>query len=1848
MKTDFYKFIFGKGFLKPLLIAVIAFSSFNESVTAQSNGSAVSFSAVSSVMKTNAESYTPVYVSFKNGEEPSFNNFENWFSSNMKLSSDFGLQLINSNRDAIGFTHYRYTQTFQSLPINNSMIIVHVRNNQVISFNGEMISTVTVSSVPALAENEALTNALRFVGAKSYKWQFPAEEAFIKKEQGNEEATFFPKGELMFSKSETGGYKLAYRFDIYAEQPLSRKYVFVDALNGAVISYEDIIEDVNAPGTAVTAYSGSQPITTDDVGGSFRLRETGRGLGIETYNAQSGIDFANAIDFTDADNIWNNVNAAKDEYATDAHFGAEKTYDYYFNTYGRNGIDGAGYKLLNYVHTNFIALGYTTNINAKWDGTRMFYGDGGSGYNPLTALDIVGHEITHGLTQNTAHLIYSLESGAMNEGFSDIFGTTIEFYATPSQADWTIGEDVSIPFRSMSNPNQYGQPDTYQGTNWYIGNTDNGGVHTNSGVLNYWYYLLTQGGTGTNDLGNKFSVSGIGITKSAAIAYRSLTVYLTPSSKYADARTYSIQSAEDLYGVCSPEAIATAAAWYAVGVGNLTTGVAPTIYYAGGTTTFCSGSNLTLNANPSANYQWKFNGGNIAGATNSSYTASQIGFFTVSTTYCNNVYTSTSTYLNASNPAVVVSAPVTSSCSNILLSSSATAGYGMQWMLNGAPINGATSSTYLATQSGNYSAVISGNSTAPVTFTNAGPVGIIERNCIHTTDVINVSGLPASINPAEISISINVTHAADAELIMWLESPAGDRLGLAYFAGGNNANFTNTVFSDAGKQLVGTGSAPFTGVFKPMLAKFTICGITMTKTNFAYLGAGAINPNGAWKLHFVDAVELNLGTLNSWQITFPPINSPNPNCGPVTSNILALTISNSLSPVITPSGPTTFCQGGSVSLAASGGTNYLWSTGAITQTIMVNSSGNYSVSVTNSTGCSGSVSQSVTVNSLPIASVISAGGSTTFCMGGSVLLNGNSTGGTWSVGGSNTSTLLATTTGDYFITSSNSCGSTTSNHIAVTVNPLPIASVISAGGPISFCDGGSVLLSGNSTSGIWSVGGSNTSTLLATTSGDYFVTTSNSCGSTTSNHIAVTVNPLPAASVISANGSVSFCDGGSVLLSGNSTSGIWSIGGSNTSTLLATTNGDYFVTTSNSCGSIASNHIAVTVNPLPAASVISANGSVSFCDGGSVLLSGNSTSGIWSVGGSNTSTLLVATSGDYFVTTSNSCGSIASNHISVTVNPIPVVDAGTYASVSASDPSFALSGTPSGGTFSGTGVTGGNTFNPSVSGAGSFNITYFYTDVNGCSNSAQTLIVVTAPCTFTVGTVTGPTNACPYMGAIGTTASYTVTSSNAIGFTWTIPAGSTLFTGQGTNSISFKYPSSFVSGNVQVVVSSNCGSPVTQLLAITKAPPVTPGPITGPISACDFRGTLTQANYSIAPVPFAISYTWTLPANVVLVSGQGTTSINVTFNAAYTSSTFYVKAVSGCGNSANKTLSVTATTPGTPGTITGNTKACPGDVLVYSVAPVTYASSYNWTPPTGASITAGQGTNTVSVTFDAGFIATGNLSVTAVNGCGTSAVRTKSISRNTPAIPSVISGAAGGNCNTTGNYSVTLVNGMTYSWIAPANTTITSGQGTNSIQLTFGASFISGSLYVNAYNGCGTSANRSLALTAKPSTPGTIAAAVSPMCIGSVQAFSIIQLPGAVAYSWVVPSGSVIQSGVGTNSITALIGNTNGNVTVAAYNQCGVSANKILAITVTGCSKLSDEVPVETLSVSPNPCNTCFVNGTLNEQELVVTDIIGRKINVDFSESRGGFYFTLSDEYAAGLYLIRNIRTGQVVKFEKQ
>ena len=317
---------------------------------------------------------------------------------------------------------------------------------------------------------------------------------------------------------------------------------------------------------------------------------------IYDYNSISDDEFIGGIRFNTpilGPSIWqfdhstgvvilsNDVNEGND-----VHWGMQKTYDYWKNTFNRISFDNAGKYIVSLVDCPKDAMIFNTMPNNAFYSHSMadafcFGGGDMIMMNPLVSLDVVAHEFTHAVTQysvgNNQGLQYLGESGALNESFSDMFATCVDFYTDATQANWLIGEEVYTEYsgieamRDMANTKRFSQPDTYQGEHWASTSSnasDNGGVHTNSGVGNRWFYLLCQGGRGTNDLQNNYAVQGIGIAQAQRIAYRLLTTYLTPTSNFHQARQGAINAAIDLYGRNSIQHQSVENAWYAVGVGN--------------------------------------------------------------------------------------------------------------------------------------------------------------------------------------------------------------------------------------------------------------------------------------------------------------------------------------------------------------------------------------------------------------------------------------------------------------------------------------------------------------------------------------------------------------------------------------------------------------------------------------------------------------------------------------------------------------------------------------------------------------------------------------------------------------------------------------------------------------------------------------------------------------------------------------------------------------------------------------------------------------------------------------------------------------------------------------------------------------------------------------------------------------------------------------------------------------------------------------------------------------------------------------------------------------------------------
>ena len=523
----------------------------------------------------------------------------------LKLSDNIELRFNKTTSGVQDFITEYYDSYINGTIVEGGEYHINYKGSDIISITGRNFSTSDiVADKELIGESKAFDFAKKSINAKSYAWENSQNLNKFSK----------PKSKLVYIPIENQEGKvslfLVYKFDIFATQPLSRDYVYVDAHNGLVVKKNAIIkhtesfykkknndqskeiqiinkaskldksreiEQVNAD----TRYSGKRFIETELSNGSYILRDNSRGVTIHTLNANNmeSVDFVS--EFTDNDNNWTAEeyhNDKRDDAALDVHWGTIKTYDYFKNTFNRNSYDDKGSPINSYVHVG------NEYVNAFWAGDFMGYGDGDADIDALTSLDIVSHELGHGICQETADLEYEREPGALNEAFSDIWAAIIKHRYAPEKNAFVMGEDIILiaPYfeRSMSDPKLSNDPDTYRGTFWKGASVEDGcpipkgdvndycGVHSNSGVLNHWFYILVNGKSGTNDIGNSYNITGIGWESAEKIVYRLETAYLTSKSDYKNARDFGIQAAIDLFGEHSSEAVAVQDAFYAVGLGG--------------------------------------------------------------------------------------------------------------------------------------------------------------------------------------------------------------------------------------------------------------------------------------------------------------------------------------------------------------------------------------------------------------------------------------------------------------------------------------------------------------------------------------------------------------------------------------------------------------------------------------------------------------------------------------------------------------------------------------------------------------------------------------------------------------------------------------------------------------------------------------------------------------------------------------------------------------------------------------------------------------------------------------------------------------------------------------------------------------------------------------------------------------------------------------------------------------------------------------------------------------------------------------------------------------------------------
>jgi Zn-dependent metalloprotease len=470
------------------------------------------------------------------------------------FAPDQGLVPLDTLTDADGTEHVRFGRTYRGLRVIGGDLVVHgTPAAEFIGLSQTLSGALTLGTSASLASQGAVRRGLaEFLGQ-------PASS----------------RAELVIYAREVP--VLAYEVVVegeLADRSPSELHVILDATTAAILDSWDAIETATGSGTGF--FNGTVPLETTAVSGGFSLKDPTRGnqFTVDMKNKQGG----NGTLFTDADNKWGNgLLSDPASVAVDAQYGTAMTWDYYKTIHGRNGIANDGKGASNRVH-----YGRSYN-NAFWQDSCfcMTYGDGdGKTFNPFDSLDVAGHEMSHGVTSRTSNLTYSGESGGLNEGTSDIFGTMVEFFANNSKdtPDYLIGERLyksgTSALRAMYHPSLDGaSADCWYGT---VGSLN---VHYSSGVTNHLFYLLAEGTapsggptsptcnpSDTRQATGNGTLNGIGRDAAQKIWYRALTVYFTSNTNYAGARAATMNAARDLFGAASPEQNAVAAAWSAVNV----------------------------------------------------------------------------------------------------------------------------------------------------------------------------------------------------------------------------------------------------------------------------------------------------------------------------------------------------------------------------------------------------------------------------------------------------------------------------------------------------------------------------------------------------------------------------------------------------------------------------------------------------------------------------------------------------------------------------------------------------------------------------------------------------------------------------------------------------------------------------------------------------------------------------------------------------------------------------------------------------------------------------------------------------------------------------------------------------------------------------------------------------------------------------------------------------------------------------------------------------------------------------------------------------------------------------------
>lgn len=458
-----------------------------------------------------------------------------------------------------GYVHFRYQQSHQGIPVYGNSYRLHAKGGKVVSANGSYLPKIKLNTTPALSLAEAVAIASQDMNGTEAPQKDNTKAAQLMPEL----SSFVSEPHLVIMDIKmpdfSGSYALAYKIELNSNTELDSKSYFIDAHSGIILNRISLLERESKPCQCSTLYYGEQTVEIDSISeNEFVLVDPNRGAdGIIVTDADGNT-------YVSDDNRFDENDAGYEKGAVDALYGTAKYYDILSDHFDWNGLDNNDKSFEIGVH----AYEQDEFVNAFWNGRKVWVGNGDCNYGPLSSLTVVGHEFMHGIIDYTSRLIYSGESGAINESLADVMGKMLEYQVSPDLFNWGVGTVFSPeelePFRILDNPNVKDHPEFYKGNKW----TDNNDVHINSAIGNLWYVLIAEGRTASDQTGQPYAVSAMGHLEAAQFIFHVNRFYLTENSGYNAYYNASLLAAEELFPGDASFRDNIIEAWKAVGLPN--------------------------------------------------------------------------------------------------------------------------------------------------------------------------------------------------------------------------------------------------------------------------------------------------------------------------------------------------------------------------------------------------------------------------------------------------------------------------------------------------------------------------------------------------------------------------------------------------------------------------------------------------------------------------------------------------------------------------------------------------------------------------------------------------------------------------------------------------------------------------------------------------------------------------------------------------------------------------------------------------------------------------------------------------------------------------------------------------------------------------------------------------------------------------------------------------------------------------------------------------------------------------------------------------------------------------------